>query len=77
MMTQNEWREIFKDNLSSILREKKMTQAELAKDAGLSTSRVSEYINGYATPTIFAVINMAYALDVDVGEFIDFGESVR
>lgn len=76
-MTQTEWKEIFGDNLVTILREKNMSQAQLAKTAGLSTSRVSDYINGNSTPTIFAIINMAYALEMDIGEFVDFEEYIR
>jgi transcriptional regulator with XRE-family HTH domain len=75
-MTQSEWKEIFGDNLVAILKERGMTQSELARESGLSTSRVSEYINGYAAPSIFAAINMAYVLGVDVGEFVDFEEPV-
>lgn len=75
-MTQTEWRKIFGDNLASILQEKNMKQSELAEEAKLSTSRVSDYIHGYSAPSIFAIINMAYALNVDVGEFIDFEEPI-
>lgn len=75
-MTQTEWKEIFADNLTSILEEKGMTQSQLAKDADLSISRISDYVNKRAVPTVFAIINMAYALDMDVGELIDFDEHV-
>lgn len=75
-MTQTEWRKIFGNNLVDILREKNMSQAQLARDAGLSVSRISEYINEKATPTIFAVINIAYALDVTVDELVDFDDNV-
>ena len=76
-MTQEEWRDIFGSNLASILRDRNMSQNELAKETGLSTSRISDYIHGYSSPSVFAVINMAYALDVDAGEFIDFEESIE
>jgi transcriptional regulator with XRE-family HTH domain len=75
-MTQSEWKEIFGDNLVALLKERNMSRSELAKKTGLSTSRISDYINGYAAPSIFAAINMAYVLDLDVGEFIDFEEPV-
>ena len=71
-MTQHEWRETFADNLIDILQERGMSQAQLARDSGLSVSRISDYINMNATPTVFAVINMAYALDMEVSELIDF-----
>lgn len=75
-MTQNEWKEIFGGNLVALLKENGMSQSELAKKSGLSNSRISDYISGYASPSIFAAINMAYVLGVDVGEFIDFEEPV-
>jgi transcriptional regulator with XRE-family HTH domain len=75
-MTQEEWRKMFGRNLASILQEKGMSQYQLAKDTGLSNSRISDYINGRSTPTIFAIINMAYALDMDVGEFVDYDDRV-
>ena len=75
-MTQTEWKNTFGANLSDILQEKGMSQSQLAKDTGMSMSRISDYINGKATPTIFAIINMAYALDVEVSEFVDFDERI-
>lgn len=75
-MTMTEWKEIFGSNLVALLKEKGMTQSQLAKDTGLSTSRISDYINGYSAPSVFAIINMAYALDIDVGEFVDFEENI-
>lgn len=75
-MTQLEWRETFSDNLIDILEEKGMTQAQLARDSGLSASRINDYIKCNATPSIFAVINMAYALDMSVDELVDFDDRV-
>lgn len=76
-MTQTEWRKIFGDNLASLLQENKMTQAQLAKDSGLSKSRINDYIKGYATPSIFAIINMANALCIDITEFVDFEDVIE
>ena len=76
-MTQEEWKDIFGANLATILQEQGMTQNELAKATGLSSSRISDYIHGYSAPSIFAVINMAYALGISISEFIDFDESIE
>ena len=76
-MTQEEWKNTFGDNLASILQEQGMTQNELAKATGLSTSRISDYIHGYSAPSIFAIINMAYVLELDIGEFVDFEETIE
>lgn len=76
-MTQDEWREIFGRNLSDILEETGMSQNELSKITGLSKSRISDYVNGCSTPSVFAIINMAYALELDISEFIDFEETIE
>lgn len=75
-MTQEEWKRIFANNLLDILEERGMSQRQLAIDSGVSTGMISEYINGIRMPGLAAVINMAYALDVDVGEFVDFNERI-
>lgn len=76
-MTQTEWKHIFAHNLVDILNEKGMSQRQLALDSGISTATISEYINEMRMPGIAAVINMAYALDMEVSELVDFGERVK
>lgn len=76
-MTQSEWKHVFGNNLSDILEEKGMSQAQLARDSGVSMGMISDYINKRSVPGIFAVINMAYALDMEVSELIDFGDRVK
>jgi transcriptional regulator with XRE-family HTH domain len=76
-MKTSEWREIFGNNLASILQEKKMSQAQLAKDSGVSTGMISDYINKRAMPGLVPIINIAYALDMEVSELIDFGDRVN
>lgn len=76
-MTLSEWKSIFANNLVGLLEEKQMSQSQLARDSGVSTGMISDYINQRSVPGIFAIINMAYALDIDVGEFIDFDERIH
>lgn len=76
-MRQAEWKRIFSANLVEILKEKGMTQRQLARDSGVSIGMISDYINGQRVPGIIPVINMAYALDMDVGELVDFDERVE
>ena len=75
-MTQEDWRDIFASNLADNMREHRMSQNRLAREAGLSASRINDYLNRRAVPSIFAVINLAYALDVDVDSLVDFGECI-
>lgn len=76
-MTQTEWRNIFSSNLLSILEEKGMSQRQLAKDSGVSLTMINDYINKRCMPGLIAIVNMAYALDINVDEFIDFGEWIE
>ena len=69
--------EIFGDNLVDILAEKKMTQKELAAKTGLSSGSISAYINGTTPPSYKAIINISYALDIDIMDLIDFGDMIK
>ena len=75
-MTLEEWKDIFGDNLSSILEERKMTQSRLARLSGVSTAMISDYINKRSVPGLMAAINMAYALNVRLEELVDFEEPI-
>lgn len=75
-MTRGEWKDIFGNNLNDLLQEKGFSQRQLAKDSGISMGAISDYVNKFTAPSIFAVINMAYTLDIDIDELIDFGEPI-
>lgn len=61
-MTEKEWIDIFSGNLKSIMNEVGITQNELARDAGLSKSMVSDYINCKRIPNIKSIVNICHAL---------------
>ena len=69
-ISQDEWKRKFRERLLNILEEKNMSQSELARKSGLSVSRISDYIKMKAVPTIFAVVNMADALDMKIEDLI-------
>lgn len=75
-MTKNEWRAIFGDNLSDLLEDFDMSQKQLAKECNLSTGSISGYINKWSVPSITAIINMSYTLDVSVDDLVDFGDRI-
>lgn len=75
-MTQDEWKFTFGDNLDSILKDRHMSQKELAKMCDISQGMISDYVNGFRAPNIFAVINIAYALDTDIDELVDVGDTI-
>lgn len=75
-MTEVEWLATFSEELKTCLKERNMTQRELADKSGLAESSISEYIKGHKLPGIKAAINMSYALNMDIGELVDFGQRV-
>ena len=75
-MTEAEWLDIFSDNLMDMLNEQGYSQEELAYETNLSQSTISKYINKKQMPSLKAIINIAYALDCSIDEFIDFGEKI-
>lgn len=75
-MSEQEWLNIFGDNLGYILSEKGYTQKEFAEATGLSEGSISNYINKRQMPTIRAIINMCYELCEDIDNFIDFGSRI-
>ena len=75
-MTLKEWTELFGDNLNDLMEEKHITQRELARASGLSIGAINSYIHGQSPPGIKAVINICYALDIDMAELLDFGDVI-
>lgn len=76
-MSEQEWLNIFGDNLRDILKEHSMTQDEFADACGLSRSSVSYYIHKQKMPSVKTLINMSYVLNMRLDEFADFGEPIE
>lgn len=75
-MTEQEWRELFADNLKRMMDEYGCSQRELADEVGISESAVSRYLYAQQVPKATALLNIAYALDCTVDDLIDFNERV-
>lgn len=75
-MSEQEWLDIFGDNLAEMMYEQGYSQRDLADATGLSESSISHYVNKTRVPTIKAIINIAYVLDCDFNDFIDFGDRI-
>lgn len=75
-MTIEEWSSCFSDNLQELLEDRRMTQFELAQDSGVSVGSINSYMHKKSLPGIRAILNLAFALDVDVNELIDFGDTI-
>lgn len=76
-MTEQEWLNIFSDNLREIMNERGYNQKDLAEDSGMSDMAISHYIRKERIPGIRAIINIAYTLDCDINELIDFGDRIE
>lgn len=75
-MTELEWLTNFGDNLKSMMYESGMNQSDLSKESGLSKSMISRFIRKETIPSLKSVINLAYALDCNINDLIDFGEQI-
>lgn len=76
-MSEVEWMRIFGENLQEILEERGLSQKRLAYETGLSEGTISAYIHGTRMPSAKAVLNLSYALCIDLNDLIDFGSEVR
>lgn len=76
-MSQQEWLDIFGDNLASILEEEHISQKELSRLTGLSESTISRYINKLQMPTVRAIINISYALDWSFEDMLNYGDIIE
>lgn len=75
-MTISEWSDCFSENLLELMEDRRMSQADLAQESGVAVGSISSYVNKKSLPGIKAILNIAFALDVDVAELIDFGDTI-
>ena len=75
-MTREDWMENFGENLQDILNEKGIKQRELSELTGIPASSISFYINGKAMPSAEVIVKIAYAIDVDYFDLLDFSETI-
>lgn len=68
-----EFIDIFGDNLRDLMREVGITQRELAREAGLSESVVSDYLNKRKMIGVRALINICIVLDCEITDILPYG----
>lgn len=76
-MTELEWMEIFSGNLRGLMKEQEYTQEELSENSGIPQSSISRYLKAERIPNAKAILNLSYALDCDVVDLIDFGDTIE
>lgn len=72
-MSEQEWLDIFGDNLRYILDEYGYTREQFAEATGISQATISRYINKQKIPSLKNIINMSLELGIDMEDFIMFG----
>lgn len=73
-MQKDEYAKAFGEYLKSLLEEKGMTQAELARRTGMTEASVSRYINGKRIPKIAQAYEMAQVIGIDMNTLIFMGK---
>ena len=76
-MSQQEWLDVFGDNLLSILEEEGVSQKELSRLTGLSESTISRYINKSQMPNVRAIINISYVLNWSFEDMLNYGSMLE
>ena len=72
-----EWQRYFNKRIITLLESRGMSQYQLSILSGIPRSRLSDYINMKAMPTIFAIINIAHVFEVSIESLIDFGKRIE
>lgn len=76
-MSEQEWIDIFGDNLRDILKEYGYTQRDLADALGVSEITISRYVNKQRMPTLKMAINMSLELGIELDELVIFDERIE
>ena len=76
-MTLPEWSDNFSENLLELLNDRKMSQYDLAMESGISIGSINAYIHKRSLPGVKAIVNIAFALDIDINELIDFVDTIN
>ena len=67
-----ECRNSFGDMLQNILDRKGISRYKLSELTGFDPARISNYVNGKATPNLYSLYKLAKALDCSIDDFIYF-----
>lgn len=68
---ETEFRKIFGSNLQKMLPYSGLTKGELAEKVGITSTMLSRYIRGNATPNMFIASKIASILNCTLDEFLD------
>ena len=66
------WGTDFGQNLQRMIKDKNITQSELADEIGVSRQIFSRYIHGDAIPSVYKACQIAKVLECDITDLIKF-----
>ena len=70
-MNEQDFLDIFSDNLSAIMEESRISQNRLAFEIGVNRSVISRYLNKQTMPSLKNFLNICYVLECDPRELFD------
>lgn len=73
-MTEKEWRENFARTVKNKLKQRRMKQKELAKEANVTEAAMTGYMRCRRSPRIDTVVRMADALKCTTDELIRYND---
>lgn len=76
-MSEMQWLNEFGRKLNEILEYTGTSRSELADILGTSQATISRYVNGLQMPSVDTIVEIASALDCNIDDLVNFGESVH
>lgn len=76
-MSEIELIDIFAENLRYTMKDHRISQAELAKEAGLAESTISRYLAKKRLPDVGALVNICFVLDCTLDDLIPTYEPIE
>ena len=74
--TEQEWLDMFADNLRDAIPEFNYTQKELAEDCNLDKGTISRYLNAKRMPSVEFVIKSCYYFGISVDDMVNYGDFI-
>lgn len=77
MISEVQWTKYFAEEVKCYMKQKKMSQRELADKSRLAESTICDVVYGRRIPSFRTVHNIAYGLGVGIEELTDFGSIIE
>lgn len=74
--TEQEWLNMFADNLRDAIHEFNYTQKELAEDCGIDQSVISRYLKAGRMPSVEFIIKSCYYFGIDADDMVNYDELI-